>query len=50
MKKPLLALIALSAIAAVPAMAQQAQPDYTLSGNLTIATDYRFRGFTQTAY
>jgi len=44
----------LCAAAVVPLAAQaqgaKAEPDYTLSGNLTIGSDYRFRGFSQTDY
>jgi uncharacterized protein (TIGR02001 family) len=40
--------------AALPALthaqAPAPTPDFTLSGNLTIGSDYRFRGFTQTDY
>jgi uncharacterized protein (TIGR02001 family) len=48
----LLAPSLLCAVAALPlaAHAQAPQPDYTLSGNLTIGSDYRFRGFSQTDY
>jgi uncharacterized protein (TIGR02001 family) len=35
---------------ALPAPAAAADPEYTFSGNLTIGSDYRFRGFTQTDY
>ena len=35
---------------AVHAQSSAAEPDYTISGNLTIGSDYRFRGFTQTDY
>lgn len=35
---------------ALHTQALAADPDYTLSGNLAIGTDYRFRGFTQTDY
>lgn len=49
MKKLILAA-ALCAIGA-PVLAQTAAvpaPDYTLTGNLTVASDYRFRGISQT--
>jgi uncharacterized protein (TIGR02001 family) len=57
MKKQL-AASALAAACAMPALvhAQAAaapakpEPDFTFTGNLTIASDYRFRGFTQTDY
>jgi len=36
---------------ALPATAAAAEePEFTVSGNLTIGSDYRFRGFTQTDY
>ena len=35
---------------AVHAQAAKAEPDFTFSGNLTIGSDYRFRGFSQTDY
>jgi uncharacterized protein (TIGR02001 family) len=35
---------------AVKAQAAKAEPDFTFSGNLTIGSDYRFRGYTQTDY
>jgi uncharacterized protein (TIGR02001 family) len=44
-------LVALSALALLPvaaAIAQEAKPDYTVTGNLTVASDYRFRGASQT--
>jgi uncharacterized protein (TIGR02001 family) len=50
-----LALSALALLPATAAMAQEARaaaptPDYTVTGNVTLASDYRFRGFTQTGY
>jgi uncharacterized protein (TIGR02001 family) len=52
--KTLLRSSLLFAVAALP-LASHAQdakpePDFTLAGNLTIGSDYRFRGFTQTDY
>jgi len=35
---------------AASAQSTAAEPDYTFGGNLTIGSDYRFRGFTQTDY
>ncbi|MFZ5521721.1 MAG: TorF family putative porin [Pseudomonadota bacterium] len=50
-------LVALTALALLPslavpaaAIAQESKPDYTITGNVTLASDYRFRGFTQTGY
>jgi len=58
MKKELLASAAVVAavlVSSAPAMAQapapapaEPKPSYTLTGNMTIATDYRFRGISQT--
>ena len=46
MKKTLVAL-SLAAMA-VPALAQKApEPDYTISGNFAVTSDYRFRGVSQ---
>jgi uncharacterized protein (TIGR02001 family) len=53
MKKSILALLAVSAIGALPAVALAAdepKPDWTFTGNAGLFSDYRFRGFTQTAY
>ena len=53
MKKSLLALAALSALSTLPAIAQAAdapKSDWTITGNAGLFSDYRFRGFTQTAY
>ena len=47
MNPALSALAACLALSSVPAFAQQAA-DYTLTGNLTLASDYRFRGISQT--
>lgn len=47
MSHALSAFAALVALSSVPAFAQQAA-DYTLTGNLTLASDYRFRGISQT--
>jgi uncharacterized protein (TIGR02001 family) len=56
MKSTQITLAALLAIAALPSLAQTApaatapESDWTLSGNLGVFSDYRFRGFTQTDY
>jgi len=52
MKEALVAAAVAAACSAPLLAAAQTKPesDYTLSGNLTIASDYRFRGFTQTDY
>jgi uncharacterized protein (TIGR02001 family) len=55
MKKSLLASAIAAAcaapgLAAAQAPAAKPEPEFTLTGNLTIASDYRFRGFTQTDY
>jgi uncharacterized protein (TIGR02001 family) len=41
-------LLALSG--AAMAQTKAPEPDYTLTGNMTLISDYRFRGFTQTDY
>lgn len=53
MKKTFLTLIAFAAMLSGAARAQTAAapaaaPEYTLTGNLTLASDYRFRGISQT--
>jgi uncharacterized protein (TIGR02001 family) len=55
MSKSRIALTALLAFAALPSLAQTAapaaaaaEPDWTLTGNLGIFSDYRFRGISQT--
>jgi len=52
--KKLLPHSLLCAIAALPlaahAQAAAPAPEYTLAGNITIGSDYRFRGFSQTDY
>ena len=40
----------LLALAQTAAAAPKEEPEFTLSGNLTIGSDYRFRGFSQTDY
>ena len=40
----------LLALAQTTAAAPKEEPEFTLSGNLTIGSDYRFRGFSQTDY
>jgi uncharacterized protein (TIGR02001 family) len=39
-----------SAQAPAPAAAAKPEPEFTFSGNLTIGSDYRFRGYSQTDY
>lgn len=48
MNHALLAVAAFAVLSSAPAFAQQAAADYTLTGNLTLASDYRFRGISQT--
>lgn len=48
--KKVLALTALSLLPVASAFAQAAAAPYTITGNVTLASDYRFRGFTQTGY
>lgn len=50
MNKKALALAVLTIGAIGAAMAEEAKPDWTLTGNAGLFSDYRFRGFTQTAY
>jgi uncharacterized protein (TIGR02001 family) len=59
MTKTKLALAAALALAAMQSFAQtapaaapapEAKPDWTITGNASLYSDYRFRGFTQTAY
>ncbi len=47
MKKSLIALALVSAFA-VPAFADEPTPEHTLTGNITLASSYRFRGIDQT--
>ncbi len=49
MKKQALAIAALSLLS-VSAYAAEAKSDWTITGNAGLFSDYRFRGFTQTAY
>ncbi len=56
MKKALVAA-AVTAACSTPLLASaqataraKPEPEFTLSGNVTIGSDYRFRGFTQTDY
>ncbi len=37
-------------LALAQAPAAKAEPEFTISGNLTIASDYRFRGYSQTGF
>ena len=50
MKTSQITLATLLALTALPSLAQTAAPapDYTLTGNLGIFSDYRFRGISQT--
>jgi uncharacterized protein (TIGR02001 family) len=53
MNKSLLTLAALTVLNALPLGAQAAdapKSDWTITGNAGLYSDYRFRGFTQTAY
>ena len=55
MKKALVAAAVAAAcsaplLALAQAPAAKAEPEFTISGNLTIGSDYRFRGFSQTDY
>src|SRR4051812_33058432 len=47
----LLSSLLLSGVALAQAPAPKApEPDWTVTGNATLASDYRFRGFTQTGF
>jgi uncharacterized protein (TIGR02001 family) len=46
--KMIISLAALAASLCSPALAQEAKPSLEISGNATAATDYRFRGISQT--
>ena len=53
MKKALAAVTTAAAcfaptLVSAQAAAAKPEPEYTFTGNLTIASDYRFRGVTQT--
>ena len=48
MKKSSLATAVLLSLCAVPAVSMAAEPDYTLTGNVNVFSDYRFRGVSQT--
>ena len=52
MKATHFTLATLMTLSALPSLAQTAAPaatpDYTITGNMTIASDYRFRGISQT--
>lgn len=50
MKKQALALAALSLLSVSAAFAEEAKSDWTFTGNAGLFSDYRFRGYTQTAY
>lgn len=49
MNQTLLSLLALSALS-LRAQAEAPKPDWTLTGNVGLFSDYRFRGFSQTGY
>lgn len=49
MNKALLSLLALSALS-LCAQAESPKPEWTITGNAGVFSDYRFRGFTQTGY
>jgi uncharacterized protein (TIGR02001 family) len=44
------ALVVATAPLALSAQEKKAEPDYTLSGNAGLFSDYRFRGYSQTGY
>ncbi len=48
MKKLILAAAVMSAFVGSLAHAEEAIPEHTFTGNFTVATDYRFRGISQT--
>ncbi|HJW33939.1 MAG TPA: TorF family putative porin [Holophagaceae bacterium] len=52
MSKTLLSALALAALSALTlkAQAEAPKPTWTVTGNAGLFSDYRFRGFTQTAY
>ena len=49
MHKTLLTLLAMSALT-LNAQAEAPKPDWTVTGNAGLFSDYRYRGFTQTGY
>lgn len=48
MKKTIIALALVSGFNALPVFAEEAAGPHTFTGNITLATDYRFRGISQT--
>jgi uncharacterized protein (TIGR02001 family) len=40
----------MTAVAQTATLAKEPEPDWTVTGNATLISDYRFRGFTQTNY
>jgi uncharacterized protein (TIGR02001 family) len=48
MEKTRLALAAFLAVMSIPALAQDAKSDWTVTGNVGLFSDYRFRGISQT--
>jgi len=45
-----LGAVAMTAVAQTATLAKEPEPDWTVTGNATLISDYRFRGFTQTNY
>jgi len=45
-----LGAVAMTAVAQTATLAKVPEPDWTVTGNATLISDYRFRGFTQTNY
>jgi uncharacterized protein (TIGR02001 family) len=45
-----LGAVAMTAVAQTATLAKEPEPDWTVTGNATLVSDYRFRGFTQTNY
>ena len=50
MNKNALLAAALTLGTVTVALAEEAKSDWTITGNAGLYSDYRFRGFTQTAY
>jgi len=45
-----LGAVAMTSVAQTATLAKEPEPDWTVTGNATLISDYRFRGFTQTNY
>jgi len=45
-----LGAVAMTSVAQTATLAKEPEPDWTVTGNATLVSDYRFRGFTQTNY